>query len=80
MRPAPDERIQNVPAIELADRNQVECRDENPDPPGEEPGVQNDVVVRGNCPEEKASKPFQEQRVAILSTTRSRIDQFDMRL
>jgi hypothetical protein len=80
MRPASDERVQNVPAVELADRNQVERRDENPNPAGKQPRVQNDVVVRGNWAEEKSSKPFQQQRVAVLRTTRSRIDQFDMRL
>ena len=34
-----DQHVQDMPAVELTDRNQIECRDENPHPAGEQHGV-----------------------------------------
>jgi hypothetical protein len=39
VRPATDQRVQNVPAVELSDRHQVKRRDEDSDPAGKQPRV-----------------------------------------
>ena len=39
MRPPTDQRVKDVPAVELPDRHQVERGDEDADPAGEQPGI-----------------------------------------
>jgi hypothetical protein len=80
MRLASDERVQNVPAIELSDRNQVKCGDENPDPACKEPRISGDLVVLGNRPVDEPGQPLQDQRFAVRRESRRRIRIADVRL
>lgn len=75
MRPAPDERVQNVPAIKLADRNQVECRDENPNPAGEQPRIiAPEGVTIGNWAFDPFDHPAEDQRHTIVQFSSGRIE------
>jgi hypothetical protein len=57
---ASDQRVQDVPAVELPDRNQIEGRDEDSDPAGKQPRVQYDVVTLRDGPKVEPRKPFEQ--------------------
>ncbi|HEV3303703.1 MAG TPA: hypothetical protein VG055_28885 [Planctomycetaceae bacterium] len=80
MRPAANERVQNVAAVELPDRHQVQCGDEDSHPTSEQPGVQDDVVILRDSSKVKLRKPLEEQGVAIARVRHRGVDIGDMRL
>jgi hypothetical protein len=56
--PAPDEGVQNVAAIELADRHQIERCDEDSYPTGKQPGIQVNVAILRDWPKVKPRQPL----------------------
>ena len=59
-----EERIRDAPAVELADREEVERRDEEPDPAREGHRVDEDVVPGRQRSEDEPRHEAHEQRVA----------------
>jgi hypothetical protein len=78
MRPAPDERVQNVPAVQLSDRHQVERRHEDSDPTGKQPSVLDNDVMLGDGSKVKALKPLDDQWEAIALASQSWIEIADL--
>jgi len=75
--PWADQRVEDVAAVELADRHQVERRDEDAHPTGKEPGVERQVVVFGNRPMYPSGQPLQQEGIAVLQRSFRRIDVSD---
>src|SRR5579872_743854 len=51
-----NQAIENVAAVELADWDQVQGRDENPDPAGEEHGIHSQVARSTECVDQPAQQ------------------------
>ena len=54
-----EQGVQNVAAVELPDRDQVECRDEDADPAGERDRMEHDVLGRTKVPEGQVRQAFE---------------------
>jgi len=78
MGAATDQRVENVTAVQLSDRDQVEGSDENSDPARKQPGiVVSECVARGNRPFNQMDEPAEDHRLAVNRVGRIRVEGFE---
>jgi hypothetical protein len=58
--PATDQRVQNVPAVELPDRHQVQSGNQDSDPAGKQPGIRHHIIMLGDGPMDQAHQPLKD--------------------
>ena len=75
---AADQCVENVPAVELPDREKIQSGYEDPNPAGEQQRIQHDLLVSGEWSEMEFVHPLQNHRVTEDQSDIFRIDEYGL--